>query len=373
MEQLPANVPVIKSKHRYDNAFITVDAWDSFDKKEEFHQKILKSSTEQIVYLGQNEWDYYSGAALPKFNAALEHLKNQDRIFHIVTSGFPYHKEPIDPNLKVYHWVDWFMKKTFTRCINTSKDVDRSRFAEFRYYSQSLENTTFDHYLTSLNHRSHAHRCHMMDLIAKNNLIEGNAISWHNLVGNGSMADMYDWEYFTPRVLSLSDNFNDEWNTPPTQYFKSFMQVVSESSQNVKIFTEKTAMALISHKPFLIAGPMHIHQTLKDLNFELYDDIFDYSFDNEPNQGKRYQMIMDNFVRIQQENTLGDLVKLQEKIKSKIVYNFENLKKNVFDFSTVPPIVRKIFEVYKITGEDVGHWSNGALACLDDHRREFYK
>ena len=369
MEQLPANVPAIKS-----NSYISVDAWDSFTKKEEFYQKILQSSTENIIYLGHNEWDYYTSQAFPRFGAVLDFLKKSNRILHTTTASYPHDGEPKHPNLKVYYWIDWYFRKTFNRCIYASKDYEGSNFNQFSYYKQSLNNSNFEYYITSLNYRSHRHRCHMIDLLAKNDLIEGNAIGWHHLTEiHGSNASMYEWKYFTPQKLSFDDNFNEDWTFPPKKYFNAFAQIISESSPVVPIFSEKTVMGIICHKPFLIAGPYGMHKKLKDLNFEIYDEIFDYAFDDVVDEGIRYQMIMDNFVRLQKENTLTDLIKLQEKIKSKLIHNFENLKKIVFDMSSVPPIIRKIYNIYTLDGIDYDHWSNSILSSIDGHRRDFYK
>ena len=371
MEQLPANVPAIKSKLPNAPEFICVDAWDSYVAKEEFYQKILKSKSETIVYCGQNEWDYHD--AYHRFNDVLKFLESQGRTYHVITGGYPHPNEPKNTSLKVYHWIDYYMKKTFNACIHNSKSVSGSDFANFGYYKQSLERTHFNHYITSLNYRSHNHRCHLIDLMAKNNLIENNAIAWHHLNHLGGHASTYDWKYFESKQLVLSDNFNDGWMSPPKQYFDSFAQIISESTEFVTIFSEKTVMGLICHKPFLIAGPVGIHGKLKNLNFEFYDEIFDYSFDIETDREIRYQMILENFVRLQEENTLDDLVKLQKKLLPKILHNFENLKKIVFDFSTVPPLMRKMYNIHSFNGIDYNHWSNGMLESLDGVRGDFYK
>ena len=371
MEQLQKREPATKSKFPNAPEFICVDAWDSVVAKEEFYQKILKSKSETIVYCGQNEWNFHS--AYLRFNDTLKFLQSQGRTYHVMTGAYPHTDDPTHPSMKVYYWIDFYMKKAFNNCIFISKEMSGQNFVDFEYYKQSLSRTSFNHYLTSLNYRSHNHRCHLIDLMAKNNLIENNAITWHQLIGPGGHASMYDWKYFEPRQIRLSDNFNDGWMRPPKQYFEAFAQVISESTEFVTIFSEKTVMGLICHKPFLIAGPVGIHSKLKDLNFELYDEIFDYSFDTEMDRETRYQLILDNFVRLKEENTLNDLVKLQKKLLPKILYNFENLKKIVFDFSTVPPLMRKIYNIHSFNGINYNHWSNGILESLDMARGDFYK
>ena len=75
----------------------------------------------------------------------------------------------------------------------------------------------------------------------------------------------------------------------PYENFQTCCDVVLESYFVGPTFiTEKTYKEFIFKRPFLLLGSAGINQSLKDLGFELYDEIFDYSFDSEN----------DNFTRL---------------------------------------------------------------------------
>jgi hypothetical protein len=130
-------------------------------------------------------------------------------------------------------------------------------------------------------------------------------------------------------------------------------------------------MAIICHKPFLICSVPNLHKKLKDMGFELYDEIFDYSFDSVEDEELRYQMVLDNFSRIQRENTLSDLSTLHEKIKPKLIYNFEKLKKIVYNFDTIPDVAMEVYDDFKRTGIDHCPLLTGFMDSLEMHKKIF--
>jgi len=82
--------------------------------------------------------------------------------------------------------------------------------------------------------------------------------------------------------------------------------------------TEKTWKPIVYKRPFLLLGVPEINQTLKDLNFELYDEIFDYSFDNEPDDLKRLHMFweqIDRYINLDPKIFNDKLKVLDEKLE----------------------------------------------------------
>lgn len=345
---------------------ISVDVWDSPEKKLEFYNRVINSQDEDVIFFAYHE-PTYDDISLPKIHEILDFLSKQNRKLKVVLGCYQHDVHFKHPNLEVYTWVDFFLRKTFFHSLHVSR-CRETNYGELNYYKQALNPTSFDHYFVSLNRRSHRHRCHLIDLMAKNNLIEGNAIGWHNMIGFGSVSDTYPWQYFKPQVLSLSDttDFDRHGMLVPNEYFKAFGQIVCESTDEVIFITEKTGISLVCHKPFLIAGPVGIHEKLKSMNFEPYDEIFNYDFDMEPNEEKRYQLVLDNFIRLQNEYSKDDLVDLYKKLLPKLKHNFENLKKVVFDMSDLPLPVSDVYNIYKSTGIKCDHWTAEILSFLED-------
>ena len=92
-------------------------------------------------------------------------------------------------------------------------------------------------------------------------------------------------------------------------------------------FTEKTWKPIVYKRPFLLLGVPEINQTLKYLNFELYDEIFDYSFDSETDDLKRLHMFweqIDRYIDLDPKVFNDKLKVLDEKLE----YN----RKTYFDW-----------------------------------------
>ena len=119
----------------------------------------------------------------------------------------------------------------------------------------------------------------------------------------------------------------------PREYFESCIDIVTESLVEFSThFSEKTYKQIFYKKPFItIAGPYY-YETLSDYGFELYDEIFNYDFDSEENYEKRIDNIL---MQIKELNSLSlrEIKSLCEKVKSKIDYNYDHIKKQKPKFS----------------------------------------
>jgi len=168
---------------------------------------------------------------------------------------------------------------------------------------------------------------------------------------------MYKWKYFSYRQILLEPEFaNDkQQHRIPKQYYQSFAQLISESSGDTIMLSEKTAIPLIIGKPFLIAGQMHFHKFLRELGFELYTEIFDYSFDNEPDELIRYEMLLENFNRLSKIN-IKELPKLHKKIAHKIEFNQRKAKSIMYDLNFYPKIALEVIDHYNTTGHAIDQW-----------------
>lgn len=317
-----------------------IDSWDPPEKRANFFNEVNESNPDKVVLFGHQEFEYSN---FENFDKLVKWNKDRNKTFYITTLSYPLESRIDIENVKVYNWIDWYFKKIFAVCLNKCKNTDINYYFNFDYYKKGLNLKKFKYFLTSLNYRAHPHRKLMIDLMAKNNLIDNNAIAWHNI--NVHLFETYQYRYFKEQVLQLSNNFSDDWQNHPDQYDESFVQIISESSNVVSCFSEKTVMALIYHKPFLIAGPVGLHKKLQDLGFQLYTELFDYSFDSITDEETRYQMIMDNFVKLRIEFDKDHGESLQQLIYPKLVYNFQQLVKIAFDMSTVPDVVYEYIDI----------------------------
>ena len=128
-----------------------------------------------------------------------------------------------------------------------------------------------------------------------------------------------EWHYFKEDDGEQSTGL---LSYAPSEYWESIIDLVGEAYTIGSSLTEKTFKPLYWKKPFIIIGGPGIHTFLKDNGFELYDEIFDYSFDNEPFR-VRWKSIMG-----QMKNILDmKITDLEKKINySKLEHNYEMIK-----------------------------------------------
>lgn len=82
----------------------------------------------------------------------------------------------------------------------------------------------------------------------------------------------------------------------PQWYNDSYFSLVVETSQIEQHYwpTDKTFKPIAYYHPFLIAGEQYALKNLRALGFETYSNIFDESYDNEPNFRRRLEMMIKN-------------------------------------------------------------------------------
>jgi hypothetical protein len=88
------------------------------------------------------------------------------------------------------------------------------------------------------------------------------------------------------------DELMNEWDlkqqsreeSVPLEYIQSCIDLITEAYciSAGTVLTEKSFKPMLYKKPFIILGPRYIHQSLKNIGFKLYDELFDYSFDDKP-------------------------------------------------------------------------------------------
>jgi len=293
--------------------YLIVDMYIRQHKHEEFLYNLLVEDYDVCIFYAPGEWEYWFDLSVetnsPIWPKVLKIIKQRNKKIDVITGAYRVLSgEPIDSDIRVHYWDTFWINKSIKANITNGVTSD------YRY-----------HYVC-LNNNAHRHRQQLIDLVAKHNLLKHGAISWHN----GGLDGFHDFKYFNPVKMTLTDSFdrikpNEQYFNLPIEYGHSFAQLISETSATAIFLTEKTAIPLIIGKPFLVATAPGFHRYLRDLGFELYTEIFDYSFDNEPDQEKRFIMVVENFERLC-SLPLEKLPNLYKKIENKIEYNKQHAK-----------------------------------------------
>ena len=105
------------------------------------------------------------------------------------------------------------------------------------------------------------------------------------------------------------------------EYSKKLLQpnalisLVTETFHRTNFITEKTFRPIFLEQPFIVLGGKNQNKELLNLGFELYDEIFDYSFDSDDSLENRVQGVIDNLNRIKDRNYYELYEELLPKIK----------------------------------------------------------
>ena len=137
-----------------------------------------------------------------------------------------------------------------------------------------------------------------------------------HLIGQDNEEISMDFLYNTKYAKTKGHDIPEEWTLPKVA-FESHIHVVVETALEAASLTEKTYKPLEFGLPFLLLGAPKINQTLEDLGFILYDEIFNYSFDEIYDTEKRTEQFAAELLRVSKL----PLEELCERIKSKLLFN----------------------------------------------------
>lgn len=254
-----------------------------------------------------------------------------DIVFGTYDNKFYKNRKNIPNNATIHCWGTYW-------CAHTNYQIKKE--------STKIEKTDIDILFVSLNNQPHQHRCQLIDTLSKERLLKKSAITWH-------YPDVsYDWKHWNPVHLFLKDDYVNSKNSYkklPSQFSRSFVNVVAEATADAPFVTEKTWIPIFLGKPFLILGAAGIHQYLESLGIELYTEVFDYSFDKYPNIQDRIQGIVENLKRIKKQ----DLNQLTETLSRKLDHNKYMATKIAKDESLIPDIVNNHYEYIKNNREQM--------------------
>jgi len=142
--------------------------------------------------------------------------------------------------------------------------------------------------------------------------------------------NVLDWDY--PNYKN--DVFSNLKYTTKSHYGETLFNIISETSfeSNSLNLTEKSFKALANSHPFLVIGDTHSNRYIKELGFEQYDDLIDYSFDSIENRDERLNSVLKEIRKIYNMGNDSILSWYRSNIE-KINFNKEQFFK--YSFSTM--------------------------------------
>jgi len=176
----------------------------------------------------------------------------------------------------------------------------------------------------------------LIDLLYQNNMFDYGNITWNQKTKYEDNI-RYDFQFWKEEIIKKENNqinsnnseylklFNDYNSHYNLEFFNddALVHLVGETFNHINFITEKTYKPILINKIFLCLGTVKCNNNLKNYGFELFEEIFDYSFDFEKDLGKRVVGILNNFEKIKEKN-YNEIYKI---VESKITHN----KKRFFD------------------------------------------
>ena len=267
--------------------------------------------------LDEQEWTQLFGVFLPKI---LPWAKENNKVIQVIA---PDVGSVVIENVEVYTSVSLMM----TYFPETNKWIRDS-------YEYGLEdNHIVDRYprvqspllYTCYNRNGSYARKKMIDTLARENLLEHGIVTCH-------FVDPHGWNHhdgtslFDPLEPEFEFRARPEFGPAalPKSFFKGFFDIVTESRQepNELMITEKTLKSIINYKPFLVLSCKGYHKEYlsKRFGYQLYDEMFDYSFDSCDSVDDRIEGIVENVKRLRDlltsdESKLNMLASISRKLR----------------------------------------------------------
>jgi hypothetical protein len=203
---------------------------------------------------------------------------------------------------------------------------------------EKIYNPPVDKLYTCLNRKSKYWRGMLVDELAKNNLIDDGYLSWHDkaVSDNHLPYKQYPFKYFDNKKRTLDNIYssdlpygNEGFIIQGNYYEKGFVHILPEAIVDDYMFMgNKFAQALLHCRPFLGLATKNSHMKLKELGFELYDELFNYEFDNKDKIEERAKGITENLINLKGENYNSLLCDIKNKLEYN-KYHFMNLIKGI--------------------------------------------
>lgn len=176
------------------------------------------------------------------------------------------------------------------------------------------------------------HRYKIVNWLKTNDYLDDGLVSY--LQEHNNLKLILEDDLDMKMKLSYDKNYKDH-------YLKTFFSIVTESyfdSTSRLFLTEKTWKPILNYHPFVILGQSGTLKYLKKEGFDIFEDIFDSSYDKVHSKKVRFTMIIEILNDFIKDNNISDLKRLRKKIQTRLIDN-----KNHFWNSFIPKCEEQLY------------------------------
>ena len=274
---------------------------------------IMKVNPDMIIVISLGEIDVeYIFQTL--FDGLAGWLKRHNKYMYVLWAG---------PDLTIRHNI---------KCVNTlGSAYGNYACAEGVSLNNNIDLLATDKLFTSYNNNPKYERKYFVDKCVESDLIKDGIVTYR--YPNLPVTPNYEWQHHDGSILVDEPDFvlngskQFTAGSLPKSYHRGFIDIVIEtdSRNGYYIPTEKNAKPWGAMKPFLAISSQYYHKWLCDeYDMVLYDELFDYSFDNEVTVEARIHGVIQNLLSIRDRfNDINYKREIYEKIKPKLIHNRE--------------------------------------------------
>lgn len=291
----------------------------------------------------------------------LQNISERNITLHIILNSFDENTLPKLPNLIYYEWDTFFIYWIYNKLIKYNK-----KLLNYQQYNDVSDSEAL---FTLLINKPHYHRCVLMDILGQD-IIDKNNVGWGQF---NKEYKFFNWnqqikvidDVFKLKLFLITSNSQNNivfgtdihtehmFGTNIHTKHKTSIQLVSETCSNHLFWTEKTFLPILLGKPFIVVGSKNINCGLKKFGFQLFDNLFDYTFDNFDLYEDRVKFIKNELEKINKINHVDihdmtksvckhnrdvmlNIVKNNKFIPNKLITQLNKLNCNISkDYSTI--------------------------------------
>lgn len=181
--------------------------------------------------------------------------------------------------ISIINWPYYLLKKTYNNFLTHCSKKENIKYL-----------------FLCLNRRQSLHKCILIDEIFKRNLQKYGKISW---LKRDHCFNEYNFQYFDDSHLIIDSNYQLQMfeKNRNILYKDVLVDLVAETSIDVKDISEKTWFSILYKNVPLILGHQGIYEKLTSFGIQTHS-FFDYSFDQETDLNTKINLILGNIENI---------------------------------------------------------------------------
>ena len=336
---------IMETQEYMDNKCLIVDARDFDFELKTIHDKIVETKSTKVLFMSLGEYELPGGNRVEILNKLNRLIEKTGVKFHII---FGAKDDEFYEIFNSYENINLIFWPTFL--------LHFSYYQLFPFYSDYIEQIKIEKEFTKLfvsfNLKPHNHRCELIDKLYLNGLFRHGNISW-NMMSEGYQTDQYIFKYWNEELLSV-DGFSGDERTPNLLKTGAPIFLVTESNIKCQFITEKTFKPIIFEQPFLSIGSKNQNLILKQYGFELYDELFDFTFDTKQNISDRIDGVINNLEKLINH----DYYTLYDNVYGKVI---RNKKRALEIIDNDPYMPNEFIDIYLNNTDEINKKSYGFI------------